>query len=72
MSKSVKCDSSKDNSWRRCYGKFLYSLIDCYICNSYFKNRHYINDMNIHYNDPNLYITCIMCNVNQHISGFRF
>ena len=28
--------------------------------------------MNIHYNDPNLYITCIMCNVNQHISGFRF
>ena len=28
--------------------------------------------MNIHYNDPNLYITCIMCNVNQHISVFRF
>ena len=27
--------------------------------------------MNIHYNDPNLYITCWMCNVNQHISGFR-
>ena len=28
--------------------------------------------MNIHYNDPSLYITCIMCNENQHISGFRF
>ena len=27
--------------------------------------------MSIHYNDPNLYITCMMCNVNQHISGFR-
>ena len=28
--------------------------------------------MNIHYNDPNLYVTCNMCNVNQHNSGFRF
>ena len=28
--------------------------------------------MNLHYNDPNLYITCIMCNVNQHINGFGF
>ena len=28
--------------------------------------------MNIHYNDPNLYIICVMCNVNQNISGFRF
>ena len=28
--------------------------------------------MNMHCNDPNLYINCIMCNVNQHVSGFRF
>ena len=27
--------------------------------------------MNILYNDPELFITCIMCNVNQHVSGFR-
>ena len=28
--------------------------------------------MNIHHNDPNLYITCIMRKANQHISGFKF
>ena len=28
--------------------------------------------MNILYNDPNLYITCIMCNVNHYISGLTF
>ena len=28
--------------------------------------------MNIHYNDPSLCITCIMCNENQHNSRFRF
>ena len=28
--------------------------------------------MNNHYNDPSLYITCIICNENQHISRFRF
>ena len=27
--------------------------------------------MNMYYIDPNLYITCILCNVNQNISGFR-
>ena len=28
--------------------------------------------MNKLYKDPDLYKTCIMCNVNQHLSGFRF
>ena len=28
--------------------------------------------MSIRYKDPNLYITCIMCKINQHISGVRF
>ena len=28
--------------------------------------------MNIHYNDSNLYITCIMGNVTPHISGLKF
>ena len=72
MSKSVECDSCKDKTWRRCFGKCLDSLFECYICKDYFKNRHYINHMDIHYNDPSLYLTCIMCKVNQHISGFRF
>ena len=48
------------------------SLFECYICKGYFKNRDCINHMNIHYNDPSLYITCIMCNKNQQISGFSF
>ena len=72
MSKSVKCDSCKDKSWRMCRDKCLDSLFESYICKSYVKNGHYINHKNIHNNDPNLYITCIMCNVNQHINGFRF
>ena len=72
MSKSVKCDNCKDKSWRGCCNKCLNSSFECYICKGYFKNRDYINHMNIHNNDPNLYITCIMCNVYQHISGFRF
>ena len=72
MSKSVKCVSRKDISWRRSCDKSLDSLFECYICTSYFKNRHFINHMNIHYNDPHLYITCIKFKVNQHISGFRF
>ena len=25
----------------------------------------------MHYNDPNLYITCVIFKVTQHISGFR-
>ena len=28
--------------------------------------------MNMRYKNINLYIACMMCNVNQHISGFRF
>ena len=72
MSFSVKCFNCKDKSWRRCCDKCLFSLFECYICKGYFKNRHYINHMNIHYNDPNLYITCITYNVCQHISEFRF
>ena len=72
MSKSAKCVKCKDKSWRRCCDKFLDSLFEYYICKGYFRNRHYIDQMNIHYIDSNLYITCIMCNVNQHISGFNF
>ena len=68
MSKSVKCVSCKDKSWRRCCDKCLDSLLECYICKGYFTNRHYINHMSIHYNDPNLYITYDV----SHISGFRF
>ena len=59
-------------SWRKCCDKCLDSLFECYICKGYFKNRDYNNHMNIHYNDPSLYITCNMCNENQNISGFRF
>ena len=72
MSKSVKCVSFKYKIWRRCCDKCLDSLLECYICKGYFKNRHYIIHVSIHYNDPNLFITCMMCIVNQHISGFRF
>ena len=72
MSISVKCDSFKNNSWRKCCDNCLGSLFKCYIGKGYFKSRDYINHMNMHYNDTILYITCIMCNVNQHISGFRF
>ena len=72
MSTSVKWDSCKDKSWRKCCDKDLDSLFECYICKGYFKNRDYIIHMNMHYNNPNLYWTCIMCNVIQHISGFRF
>ena len=54
MSKSKKCVSCKDKSWRRCCDKCLDSLFECYICKGYFKNRHFINHMKIHYNDPNL------------------
>ena len=71
MSKSVKCDSYKDKSWRRCCDKCLDSFFECYICKDYFKSRHFFNHMNIHYNDPNLHISCITYNVNQHINGFR-
>ena len=72
MSKSLNCVSCKDVSWRSCCDKCLDSLFECYIFKGDFKNRHYTNHMIIHYNGPNLYITCIMCNVNQHIIGFRF
>ena len=72
MSKSVKCVRCKDKSWKGCGDKCLDSFFECYICKGYIQKRHYINHMNIQYNDPNLYITCFMCNVNQHISGFRF
>ena len=72
MYKSVKCVGCKDKSWRRCCDNCLNSLFECCICKDYIKNRHYINHMNTHFNYPNLYITCIMCNVNQHITGFRF
>ena len=64
MPKSVKCVSCKDKFLRRCCDKPLDSLFECYICKGYFKNRHYINHMNIYYSDLILYITCIMCNVN--------
>ena len=72
MSTTVKCGGCKDKSWRKCCDKCLDSLFECYICQGYFKNRDYISHMNIHYNDPSLYITFNMCNENQHISGFRF
>ena len=72
MYTSVKCDSCKDKSCRKCCDNCLDNSFKCYICKDYFKNRDYINHMNIHYNDPNLYITCIRCNVNQHISAFSF
>ena len=68
MSTSLKCGGCKDKSWIKCCDKCLDSLFECYICKGYFKNRDYINHMNIHYNDPILYITCIMSNENQHIS----
>ena len=57
MSESVKCDSCKDKSWRRCCDKSLDILLYYYICKGFFENRHYINHMNMHYNDPDLYIT---------------
>ena len=72
MFKSVKCVSCKDKSWKRCCYKCLNSLFECYISKGYFINRQLINHMNIHFKDPNLYITCVMCNVNQYIRGFRF
>ena len=61
MSKSVKCDSCKDKFWSRCSEKCLDSLFECYICKGLFKNRDLISHMDIHYNHPNLYISCIMC-----------
>ena len=70
--KSVKCYTCKDRSWRKCCDKRLDSLFECYICKGYFKNRYYIIHMNMHHNDPDLYLTCIMCNVNQQFSGLRF
>ena len=72
MSTSVKCCSYKNKSQKKFSDKCLDSLFKCYICKDYFKNRGYINHMNMHFNNPNLYLTCIMCNVNQHILGFRF
>ena len=72
MSKSVNCDSCKDKSWGRCGDKRLDSLFECYICRGHFKKRDFNSHMDMHYNDPNLYITCTMCKVNQHISGFKF
>ena len=51
MSKSVKCNSCKDKTWRRCCDKCLDGLFECYIYKVYYKNRDYINHMNIHYND---------------------
>ena len=57
----------------KCCDKCFDSFFKCYICSKgHLKNRDYIIHMKINYNDPNLYITCIICNVNQHISGFRF
>ena len=67
MSKPVKCDSCKTNFCNSCCDKCSDTLCECY-----FMNREYISHMDIHYNDPNLYITCIMCKVNQYISGFKF
>ena len=64
MSTSVKCDSCKGKSLKKCCYKYSDSLFKSYICKSYFKNRNYINHVNMNSNDPNLYITCIMCNVN--------
>ena len=65
MSTSLKYDSRKDKSWRKCCDKCLDNLIKNYTFKGHFKNRDYINHMSIHYDDPNFYITCIMCNVNQ-------
>ena len=72
MSKSVKCDSCKDKSGSGCCDKYLDNLFECYICKGHFKNRDYISHMDMYYNDPNLYIACLRCKVNQHISGFGF
>ena len=69
MSTSVKRGGCNDKSWRKCCDNSLDSLFEYYICKGYFKNSDYINHMNIHYNDPSLYMTCIE---NEHISGFRF
>ena len=33
MSKSVKCDSCKDKSWRRCCDKYLdFETLNVYLC----------------------------------------
>ena len=44
----------------------------CYICKDIVKVKDYIKQLEKHYNDKSLYLTCCMCRVNKHISSYRF
>ena len=69
---STKCDKSKDEPlcWicNECQSKPL----SCFVRNETITYRERHNHMVIHCNDPNQYLICKKCKVNNYISHCRF
>ena len=68
----MKCNNCKNKPWKKCCENCKELEYSCYICNILVQVKNYIGHLEEHYKNPDLYITCKMCNVYKHISFFRF
>ena len=64
----ARSDNCKNKAWcwssYECQGK----PFQCFVCNKTLSYR----DRHNHFNNPNQYLVCRMCNVNKHITQYRF
>ena len=69
LSKCLNCRDKRRKE--RCY-KYKKQPNECFICKVVIKEKDRNDHMSKHYNEAELYLTCSMSKLNQHIYYFRF
>ena len=69
---STKCYSCKNLPWIQCCDCCLGKSLLCFIFKKTIAYREKHDYMRYHYSDPYQYLICKKCNINKHISKFRF
>ena len=69
---STKCNNCKNKAWCWSCDECQSKPLSCFVCDENITYRERHNHMSKHYNDPDQYLACKKCNVNKHISHYRF
>ena len=69
---STKCDKCKNKAWCWSCDGCQSKPFQCFVCEKIITYRDRHNHLQVHLNNPNQYLVCRMCQVNKHISQYRF
>ena len=61
---STKCDKSKNKNWCWSGDECQSKPFQCFVCNKIITYRDRHDHLQVHFNNPNQYLVCRMCKVN--------